>query len=173
VIDTAELLVSELVSNAIRHTRARSVRIALARYGPRIRVGVEDPYGHLVGPPPPVPSQNFQALLARADERDRLADERDRRAEERDEAADRRPFTSQAEYAAAAASDRGMSAVDRYESGVDRDLSAGDRADLTALPPGRLRRQIPRQRQGWPGRLLLTIGLASLCVVGLITLWLG
>ena len=59
VIDTAELLVSELVSNAIRHTRARSVRIALARYGPRVRVGVEDPDGHLVGPPPPAPSQNF------------------------------------------------------------------------------------------------------------------
>jgi anti-sigma regulatory factor (Ser/Thr protein kinase) len=59
VINTAELLVSELVSNAIRHTRARSVRIALARSGPRVRVGVEDPDGHLVGPPPPVPSQNF------------------------------------------------------------------------------------------------------------------
>ena len=59
VIDTAELLVSELVSNAIRHTRARSVRIALARYGPRVRVGVEDPDGHLVGPPPPAPSQTF------------------------------------------------------------------------------------------------------------------
>ena len=59
VVDTAELLVSELVSNAIRHTRARSVRIALARYGPRVRVGVEDPDGHLVGPPPPAPSQNL------------------------------------------------------------------------------------------------------------------
>jgi anti-sigma regulatory factor (Ser/Thr protein kinase) len=59
VVDTAELLVSELVSNAIRHTRARSVRIALARDGPRVRVGVEDPDGHLVGPPPPVPSVNF------------------------------------------------------------------------------------------------------------------
>ena len=59
VVDTAELLVSELVSNAIRHTRARSVHIALARYGPRVRVGVQDPDGHLVGPPPPVPSVNF------------------------------------------------------------------------------------------------------------------
>jgi hypothetical protein len=75
-----------------------------------------------------------QAILAAADERDRLAEQRDRRAEQRDEVADMRPFTSPEEYAAAAARDRGLAAEDRFESGVERDRSAGDRARLAALP---------------------------------------
>ena len=82
-----------------------------------------------------------QAILAAADERDRLAEERDRRAEQRDGVADMRPFTSPEEYAATAARDRGLAAMDRFESGVERDRSAGDRARLAALPPLRLRRR--------------------------------
>jgi hypothetical protein len=50
-----------------------------------------------------------------------------------------RPFTAQEDYVAAAAHDRGRSAVDRILSGVERDLSAGDRAELIALPRGQLR----------------------------------
>jgi hypothetical protein len=62
---------------------------------------------------------------------------------------------------------------------VDRDLSAGDRADLTA-------QQRRAGADGWgvypnlatrlPGRIVPAIGLLtllSLCIVGLILLWLG
>ncbi len=87
---------------------------------------------------------SVQALLAAADERDRVPEERDRRAEARDRAAERRPVTCQQEYSAAAL-DRGLSAVDRFNSGVDRDHGASDRAELMGLPRGLLRRQVDGQ----------------------------
>jgi hypothetical protein len=72
--------------------------------------------------------------------------------------------------------------VDRYEAGVDRDLSAADRADLTAQQiwagAGELTRgrRVPVPRHELPGRIVPAVGLftlLSLCVVGLILLWFG
>lgn len=55
IMDTADLLVSEVVSNAIRHTESATVPMTLSWRGSRMRVGVEDTHSRLVGPPVPSP----------------------------------------------------------------------------------------------------------------------
>ena len=62
VVETTELLVSELVTNAVRHTTAARIRVDVTPQATCIRVSVHDPVPGLDrsdGPPSPGPGGGF------------------------------------------------------------------------------------------------------------------